>query len=162
MRWSMPYRAARLCRAALLWVGVAVAAASPAAAQVPPSPEASEIATCLCLGQAVSALSADTAGRQSSYAAVRDELTRLDAQLQSERAAMDVNNPQSVARFRQLLEQRDAAFQRSTRLATGDLAGATERYNARVNEYNARCANRPRDPVLLGRVQATLSCPPLY
>jgi hypothetical protein len=155
-------RSARLCRAAVLWAGVAVAAASPAAAQVPPSPEASEIAACLCLGQAVSALSADTAARQSSYAAVQDELTRLDAQLQSERAAMDVNNPQSVARFRQLLEQRDAVFQRSTRLATGDLAGAVERYNARVNEYNARCANRPRDPVLLGRVQATLSCPPPY
>ena len=155
-------RSARLCRAAVLWGTVAVAAASPAAAQAPPSPEASEIATCLCLEQAVSALSADTAARQGSYAAVQDELTRLDAQLQSERAAMDVNNPQSVARFRQLLEQRDAAFQRSTSLAAGDLAGATERYNARVNEYNARCANRPRDPVLLGRVQATLSCPPAY
>jgi hypothetical protein len=75
---------------------------------------------------------------------------------------MDVDNPQSVARFRQLLGQRDAVFQRSTSLAAGDLAGATERYNARVNEYNARCANRPRDPVLLDRVQATLSCPPPY
>ena len=45
-------------------------------------------------------------------------------------------------------------------LQSGDLAGAIERYNARVNEYNARCANRPRDAVLLSRVQATLSCPP--
>jgi len=159
----MPRRAARLCTT-VLWAGIgAVAVASPAAAQAPyPSPEATEVAACLCLGQAVSALSADTAARQGSYAAVQDELTRLDAQLQSERAGMDVNNPQSVARFRQLLEQRDAAFQRSTRLATGDLAGAVERYNARVNEYNARCAGRPRDPDLLGRVQATLSCPPPY
>jgi hypothetical protein len=162
MRWSMPCQAARLCTA-VVWAGVAaVAAASPAAAQVPPSPEATEIAACLCLGQVVSALSADTAARRGSYAAVQDELARLDAQLQSERAAMDVDNPQSVARFRQLLGQRDAVFQRSTSLAAGDLAGATERYNARVNEYNARCANRPRDPVLLDRVQATLSCPPPY
>jgi len=161
MRWSMPGRAARL-GTAVLWASVAaVAVASPAAAQAPLSPEA-EIAACLCLGQAVAALSADTTARQSSYAAVQDELTRLNAQLQSERAAMDVNNPQSVARFRQMLGQRDAAFQRSTSLATGDLAGAVERYNARVNEYNARCANRQRDPVLLGRVQATLSCPPPY
>ncbi|HEY8873232.1 MAG TPA: hypothetical protein VIM52_09405 [Stellaceae bacterium] len=166
MRWSMPCRAARLCTA-VLWAGVAgvaaVAVASPVAAQAPPpSPEANEIAACLCLGQAVSALGADTTGRQRSYAAVQDELARLDAQLQSERAGIDVNNPQSVARFRQLLGQRDAAFQRSTSLASGDLAGAVERYNARVNEYNARCADRPRDPVLLGRVQATLSCPPSY
>jgi hypothetical protein len=89
-------------------------------------------------------------------------LTRLDAQLQSERARMDVNNPEAVARFRQVLAQRDAVFQRSTALATGELNGATERYNGRVNEYNARCANRARDPLLIGRVQATLSCPPPY
>jgi len=159
----MPCRAARLCTAILGAGVVAVAVASPAAAQAPlPSPEATEIATCLCLGQAVAALDADTAARRRSYAAVQDELTRLDAQLQSERAGIDVNNPQSVARFRQLLQQRDAAFQRSTSLATGDLAGAVGRHNARVNEYNARCANRPRDPVLVGRVQATLSCPPPY
>jgi len=69
---------------------------------------------------------------------------------------------QSVARFRQVLEQRDAAFQRSTSLATGELNGVIERYNARVSEYNARCANRPRDPVLIERAQATLSCPPPY
>jgi hypothetical protein len=157
----MSMRAAMLCRA-VLWGGVAaVAAASSAAAQAPPGmPEAGEIAACLCLGQAVAALSADLAAQQGSYAAVRDELTRLDSQLERERAGMDVNNPQSVARFRQLLEQRDAAFRRSTSLATGDLNRATERYNYRVNEYNARCANRPRDPSLLGRVQATLSCPP--
>jgi hypothetical protein len=168
MRWSMLGRAARLCRAAVLWAGVAaVAAASPvapqAAAQVPPpSPEAAEIAACLCLAQGAAARSADMAAQQQSYDAVRDELARLDSQLQSERAGMDVNNPQSVARFRQVLEQRDAAFQRSTSLATGDLNSAIERYNHGVNEYNARCADRPRDPILLGRVQATLSCPPPY
>jgi hypothetical protein len=147
----------------VLWAGiVAVAASSPAEAQVPPGPPEAELAACLCLGQAVSALGADMEAQQRSYAAIQDELTRLDAQLQSERAGMDVNNPEAVARFRQVLAQRDAVFQRSTALATGELNGATERYNGRVNEYNARCANRPRDPLLIGRVQATLSCPPPY
>jgi hypothetical protein len=161
-------RSARWYRAVVLWAGVAVvAAASPAVAQMPPyppppSPEAAEIAACLCLGQAVNALSADMTTGRRAYDSVQDELARLDAQLQGARAGMDVNNPQAVAQFRQLLEQRDAAFQRSTSLATGDLASATERYNARVNEYNARCANRPRDPGLLGEVQARLSCPPPY
>lgn len=153
---------ARLCRAVFLAGVAAVAAATPGAAQAPPGGEAAEIAACLCLGQAVSALSADVAAQQRAYAAVQDELSRLDAQLQSERASMDVNNPQSVARFRQVLEQRDAAFRHSTSLATGELNVATGRYNARVNEYNARCANRPRDPALLERAQATLSCPPPY
>lgn len=171
-------RSAMRYRAAMLWAGVAAAvAASPAAAQAPgylapprssavpaplASPEEAEIAHCLCLQQAVSALDADMIAKQRAYDAVRDELARLDAQLQSARAGMDVNNPQSVAQFRQLLEQRDAAFKRSTGLVTGDLSSATAHYNARVNEYNSRCANRPRDPVLLSQVQATLSCPPLY
>ena len=156
------------CRGAMLygvvlWTGVmALAASSPAVAQAPPAPPEAEVAACLCLGQAVGALGADMEAQQRSYSAVGDELTRLDAQLQSERANMDVNNPEAVARFRQLLEQRDAAFRRSTALASGELNTATERYNARVNEYNARCANRPRDPRMLERVQATLSCPPPY
>ena len=29
-----------------------------------------------------------------------------------------------------------------------------------MSEYNARCADRPRNPVLLNQVQATLVCPP--
>ena len=170
-------RSAMLYRAAVFWAGVAaVAAASPAVAQAPPypppplsavpgppaSPEATEIAACLCLGQAVAALGADMSAKQRSYAAVRDEVARLDARLERERAGMDVNDPQSIARFRQVLEQRDAAYRRSTGLVTGDLSSVIERYNSRINEYNARCANRPRDPELLGRVQERLSCPPLY
>ncbi len=113
MRRSMPCRAARLC-AAVPWA--AVAAASPAAAQAPPpSPEATEIAACLCLGQAVAALSADMNAQQRSYDGVQGELARLDAQLQAERASMDVNNPQSVARFRQLAE---TMYLRSSRFDT--------------------------------------------
>jgi uncharacterized protein (DUF885 family) len=100
--------------------------------------------------------------KQRAYDAVRDELARLDAQMEHARAGMNVDDPQSVARFRQLLEQRDAAFKRSTGPVTGDLSSATERYNARVGEFNSRCANRPRNPDLLSTVQATLSCPPLY
>jgi len=138
------------------------AAPLPAAPAVPTSPEAAEIAHCLCLGQAVSALHADMDAKQRAYDAVRDELARLDAELQRARAGMNVDDPQSVARFRQLLEQRDAAFKRQTGLVTGELSDATARYNTRVGEYNSRCANRPRNPELLSQVQATLSCPPAY
>jgi hypothetical protein len=154
MRSSMRVQAA-------LWLGLIVlAAAPPVRAQVPP--EAADIASCLCLQQAVNALGGDLSGRQGAYQAAQDELARIDAQLQSARAGVDVNNPTAVAQFRQLLERRDAAFRRSTSLATGDLHGITERYNARAGEYNARCANRPRDPRLLESVRATLSCPPAY
>lgn len=147
---------------AVLWVGLAaVAAASPAPAQAPP-PQAAEIAACLCLKQAVDALGVEMTTKQRSYDALRDALARLDSQLQGERAGIDVNNPQSVARFRQLLERRDAAFRRSTGPVAAASAAAAGRYNQRVDEFNARCANQPRDPILLGQVQATLSCPAPY
>jgi hypothetical protein len=162
---------------AVLWAGLAAfAAALPALAQAPPpppppsyggppppaSPEAAEIAACLCLWHGVAALGNDMTAKQHAYDAARDEVARLDEQLQGARAGVDVNNPQSVARFRQLLEQRDAAFNQSTSLASGELNSVIERYNARSGEYNARCASHPRDPVLLRRIEATLSCPPPY
>ncbi len=120
-------RSARWYRAAVLWAGVAVvAAASPAVAQAPPYPpppplygavpapplsgEPADIAACLCLRQAIDVLGTDMAAKQRDRDAVNDELSRLDVELQSARAGMDVNNPAAVARFRQLLEQRDAAF----------------------------------------------------
>ena len=171
---------ARWYRMAVLWPGVAmVLAISPAVAQAPPYPppplayaplpypgltgEAADIASCLCLQQAIGTLGADMAAKQRDRDAVNNELSRLDAEMQSARASMNVNDPASVARFRQLLEQRDAAFRHSTGLITGDLSSATARYNQRVNEYNARCANRPRDPGLVASVQARPpACPPVY
>jgi hypothetical protein len=160
MRWSV-FRGG-----AALWVGIiaAVSAVPMAEAQAPPpaSPEATDIAACLCLKQSVDMLGADMAGKQRAYEEAREALARLDSQLQRARAGLDINNPQAVAQFRELLDRRDAAFRRSTNLATGDVQRVTERYNARTNEYNSRCANRPRDPRLIAQVQATLSCPPAY
>ena len=170
-------RLSRFRRWAVLWAGLAaLAVVSPALAQAPlpppppsfgaspppASPEAAEITACLCLWHAITALGTDMTAKQQAYDADRDEVARLDAQLQSARAGVDVNDPRSVARFRQLLERRDAAFSRSTSLASSDLRSAIERYNAGTNEYNARCANHPRDPALLRRIEATLSCPPPY
>jgi hypothetical protein len=137
----------------------AVVSGSTAGAQAPRSPEAADIASCLCLKQQVDALSAGTAAKQREYEDVHAELGRIDSQLEAERARMDVNNPESVARFRQLLQRRDELFQRSTTEVAPSAASTTERYNSRVSEYNSRCANRPRDPRLLAEVQATLVCP---
>jgi hypothetical protein len=171
-------RSSRFRRWAVLWaVLAAFAVASPTLAQAPPppppppsygapplpaSPEAAEITACLCLWHTITALGTDMTAKQHAYDADRDEVARLDAQLQSARAGVDVNDPRSVARFRQLLERRDAAYSRSTSRASSDLNSAIERYNTRTNEYNARCANHPRDPALLRHIQAALSCPPPY
>jgi hypothetical protein len=161
-------RSSMLLRVATLSAVLVLAAMGPAAraqAPLPPPgavPEASDIAACLCLGRSVNALNAEMSRQRAAYDANQAELTRLDGQLQSVRAALDVNNPEAVAEFRALLARRDAAFRRGTSLAAGDLTSLTQHYNTSVGEYNARCANRPRDPVVLRNVEATLVCPPAY
>ena len=148
------------CRGVFAGMGLLalLALSSAADAQAPP-PEAAEISACLCLQRTLGAQSAEMAAKHQAYDQTQSELTALDAQLDRERGGMDVNNPEAVARFRQELARRDALFRRSTGPLAADLSAATGRYNASVSEYNARCANRPRDPDLLARVQATLSCP---
>ena len=164
----------RLGRLAAAFVALAViAAASAASAQTPypaypapPAPlpsgplsDAAQVASCLCLHQEVDALSAELTARQQAYDAARDEVAALDTQLQQARGSVDVNNPQSVAQFRELLARRDAAFRRQRGAIFTDLSGTTERYNARVGQYNAQCT-RPMSPDAIARAQATLSCPP--
>ena len=151
--------AIRGCAAALLlW-----AAAAPAMAQVPlpPSPEAADIASCLCLQRAVGSLGAAMTQQRAAYDASRREVTELDAELQSARMSLNVDNPEAVAQFRQLLDRRDAAYRRSSGGAFTEYQNVVGTYNNRVNEYNARCADRPRNPILLNQVQATLVCPPV-
>ncbi|HTV87746.1 MAG TPA: hypothetical protein VME41_01910 [Stellaceae bacterium] len=133
--------------------------APPPVAAPPASPEAAAIARCLCLHRDLDTLAADVAARRHAYDARQQALARMDAQLQRERATIDVNNPDAVAQFRQQLAQRDALFRRSTGRAAGQLSTAVTHYDAAVDQYNSQCANRPRDPVLLSQVAATLICP---
>jgi hypothetical protein len=100
--------------------------------------------------------------RERAYEASRREVADLDAQLQNARMSLNVDNPNAVAQFRQLLDQRDAAYRRSSGSLFDQYQGAVGLYNGRVSEYNARCADRPRNPILLNQVQATLVCPPAY
>jgi uncharacterized protein (DUF885 family) len=139
------------------------AAIAQAGAQVPvppPSPEAADIAACLCLQRAVDAVGAARMAGEQAYEASRQEVASLDAQLQSARMSLNVDNPEAVAQFRQLLDRRDAVYRRSSGILFNQYQEAATVYNQRVGEYNARCADRPRNPVLLSQVQATLVCPP--
>ncbi len=133
---------------------------APASGQVPPASESADIAACLCLQRSVDTLGAAMTDRQRAYDASRQEVAALDAQLQSARMSLNVDNPEAVAQFRQLLERRDAAFRQSSGPLFSQYSNAVALYNERIGEFNARCANRPRNPVLLSQVQATLVCPP--
>jgi len=143
----------------MLMIGVAAGvAAFPAAAQVPVPAGPN----CVCLRIAVDALAADLAAKRQAYDGMQAEIGQIDNQLAAERDTMDVNNPASVARFRQLLERRDMLFQQSKGPGFSELSAATDRYGARVQQYNAGCAGRPMDPGLLAQARATGACPPPY
>src|SRR3984893_9352035 len=140
---------------------VDVLAPGAASAQVPLPPEAAEITACLCLQQAVSAFSADMKAKTQALDTVPRQLADLGSQLARERSTLDVNNPDAVARYKALLERRDAAYRQSIGPVHADATQATARYNARVKDYNARCANRPFSSALVPGVQGQLTCPPL-
>jgi multidrug resistance efflux pump len=139
--------------------GLAAAAATfPAMAQmpVPVGPD------CVCLRIAVEALGADLAAKHQTYDATQAEIGQIDSQLAAERASMDVNSPAAVAHFRQLLERRDTLFEQSKGPGFSELSAATDRYGARVQDYNARCAGRPMEPGVLAQARAVGACPPPY
>jgi hypothetical protein len=92
---------------------------------------------------------------------VTRQLSDLDSQLARDRSMINVNNPDAVARYKALLERRDAAYRQSIGPVHADATQATAQYNQRVGEYNARCANRPFNSALVAQVQATLACPPM-
>jgi hypothetical protein len=156
-----PVRA--LWRAALVG-GTVLAVCSSAGAQVPLAPPPPilppETAACLCLQQAAGVLAAEKDARADALAAVNRQLADLDAQLASERPRVDTSNPDSVSRFKALLERRDAAFGQISP-AQADAARAVARYNANVEEYNQRCTRISIDPGLAAAMQGHLNCPPL-
>ena len=99
-------------------------------------------------------------GKQQALSDTRAQLDRATADLEAARTRMDVNDPQAVARFREMLARRDALFRRASGDAVTDAGAAVERFNRRSEEYNAHCSNRAMDPGLVDRAQATLACPP--
>jgi parvulin-like peptidyl-prolyl isomerase len=140
-------RLSRLSLAALL----CAVSAAPVMAQMPPGPEL----TCRCLKQTVDDTHTDMASKQAELGAAQSQLGQLDQQLEAARAREDVNNPQSVAEFRQLLAQRDAAFRQSNGELIAATQAATGRYNQAVSDYNNQCAGRPLPPPPPG----PLACP---
>jgi Tfp pilus assembly protein FimV len=138
---------------------VVCVASSPALAQMSSNP--AEITACLCQQQGIATLSADMSGKTQALAAARQRVADLDAQLLQARQHIDVNNAQSEEQFKQLLAQRDQAYQASIGPVVGEADQATARYNAHVGQYNAQCATRIFNADLMAQLQTNLVCPPL-
>jgi len=139
----------------------AFCAAREVQAQVPvPIPnEAAEINACVCERLASGTLAADKDVKSQALAAASQQLADLNAQLSSARSGIDVNNPDAVARYKALLERRDAAYARIGP-AQSTAAAAVARYNASVAEYNQRCAGRPFSSDLVAQIEAHPNCAP--
>lgn len=155
MRWIGSRHAAVLGS-----VTLAFCVADKAEAQVPIPNEPAEINACVCMQLASGVLAADKDAKSQTLAASNQQLTDLDAQLASARARMDVNNPDSVASYKVLLQRRDAAYGQINP-AQSAAAAAVARYNASVSEYNQRCAGRPFNSDLVAQIQAHPNCQPL-
>jgi hypothetical protein len=119
--------------------GVALALAMPGPAQA----QQADPVACYCLKQSVDRLGADMTAAVTALADAKAEFARLSADLQAARTRLDVNNPQAVAEFRQLLAQRDEASRRAEGEVLAQSVAATDQYNAAVAEYNGRCAGQP-------------------
>ena len=153
-------RSIAVCGAMLFCAGlVVVTGAATARAQMSSDP--AEITTCLCMQQGVATLSSDMSAKTQALAAVRQHLADLDAQLAQARPNVDVNNADSVARYKALLQQRDAAYQQSLGPVVANADQATARYNGHVAQYNAQCASHQFNADVMAQIQAHLSCPPL-
>ena len=124
---------------------------APGWAQMPPGPDFS----CLCLKQAVDGTNTDMQAANAQLSAAQAQLNQLDGQLTTARAGLNVNDPQAVAQFRQLLAQRDAAYRQSTGGALTAAQTATATYDQAVAAYNNQCAGRPLPPPPPG----PLNCP---
>ena len=149
-----------VCGAMLLGAGLVILAGA-ATARAQTSSDPNEITACLCMQQGVAALSSDMSAKTQALAAVRQHLADLDAQLAQARPNVDVNNTQSVERYKALLAQRDAAYQQSLGPVVANADQATARYNGHVSQYNAQCASHQFNADVMAQIQAHLSCPPL-
>src|SRR5271154_48683 len=153
-------RLTAVCGAMLFAAGLVILTGA-ATARAQMSSDPAEITACLCMQQGVATLSSAMSAKTQALAAVRQHLADLDAQLAQARPNVQVNSPDSVARYKALLQQRDAAYQQSLGPVVTDADQATARYNSHVGQYNAQCASHQFNADMMASIQAHLACPPL-
>jgi hypothetical protein len=137
---------------------VAAAVAQAASAQtVLHSPQ--DIAACLCEEQNVNGLKAEVDRQKQAYDGAKANYEALNSQAEAGRAQVNVNDSNSIAAYRQLLERRDAAEYRYKVEATPAYSASVARYNQAVQAYNSGCGTKMYDSAALAEVKKTLYCP---
>ena len=135
----------------LAWTGGA------AAQQVIVDPQ--QIAQCLCLEQTLAQRGSEMNARRAAYDQRTAELDQLDRRIAGERGMVNAADPIQVARFRDLVDQRDRMAADLDRGVISDLQVAVGRYNETVAQHRTYCGNRFYEQNILERVRMTLVCP---
>ena len=144
--------------AVVFGLGLVLAAAPrPSSAQMSSDP--AEINACLCLERGVDTMARSMNDKTRALAEVRQHLADLDAELARERPLVDVNNPNSVDRYKALLDRRDAAYRGSIGPVVSEADHAVARYNALVGQYDRQCALHSFNLDIMNQLRAHLSCP---
>jgi len=154
----MTMSGARRRLAAIIIAAIAAAVGQGASAQeVLHSPR--DIAACLCQNQSVTQLRAEVDRQRQAYDTAKADYEGLSAQAEAQRGRVDVNDANSIAAYRQLLERRDAAEYHFKVEVAPPYAETVARYNQAVQAYNSGCATKMYDSAVLAEVQKTLYCP---
>ena len=127
-----------------------------AQAQVVTDPTA--IRSCLCEQQYVLSLQDAVSARRQTLDSSQRTQTSLNNQVATRRAAINVYDNTELDGFKKLLQQRDDSIAASAS-AANDYDRVANAYNDAVAAYNASCAGRSYDQVVLQQAQATLACP---
>jgi hypothetical protein len=140
-----------------LALGMAWAGAAAAQQQVIVDPQ--QIAQCLCLEQTLAQRASDMNVRRAAYDQMVAQLDQLDQRIARERAMVNESDPVQVARFRDVLDQRDRLAADLDQRVIGDLQVAVGRYNETVAQHRGSCGHRFYEQNVLERVRMTLVCP---
>jgi len=146
-------------RLAAISIGVFAAAVGEGASaqEVLHSPR--DIAACLCQDQNIIQMRGEVDRQKQAYDEAKANYDGLSAQAEAQRGQVNVNDSNSIAAYRELLERRDAAEYHFKVEMAPPYAAVVTRYNQAVQAYNASCASKMYDSVVLAEVQKTLYCP---
>ena len=133
------------------WAGAATAQ------QVIVDPQ--QIAQCLCLEQTLAQRGSEMNARRAAYDQRTAELDQLDQRIARDRSMVNEGDPVQVARFRDMIDQRDRIAADLDRGIIGDLQVAVGRYNETVAQHRGLCGSRFYEQNILERVRMTLVCP---
>jgi hypothetical protein len=159
----MLYKKTSLAIIGVLAVVVAGAAAAQTAGSIAPPVQIlsapDQVRACLCAEHSLAQQSDALSKRRAAYEQMKQELTALDTRVLTERPKVNVNDPNAVAAFRQLLEKRDVTQRNFAGDQTTQLDQAVGQYNQGVADFNRDCASKSYDAGVLSQVRGNLTCP---